>query len=256
MDGLMCDMDGVLYRGDEVIEGAPEAIAAIKRAGIETLFCTNNARYTPDQYLEKLARLGFEIDRSELLTSAMVTAKVLASRGLKGSRALVIGGDGLEVALADEGITRTLPGEKDIDLVVVGWDPSFDYESMTAGARAVIDGATLIASNADATFPAPDGLLPGAGAIVASIERASGHEAEVIGKPHQPMMDAVQEHLAGARSIAAVGDRPDTDLDGARGKGWMTILVLSGVTSADAARKLEPAPDLVIESIADLPGYL
>jgi HAD superfamily hydrolase (TIGR01450 family) len=206
--------------------------------------------------LDKLTGLGFEIERDELITSALVTAEVLASRGLNGARALVIGGDGLEHALTSVGIGVADQGETDVDLVVVGWDPEFHYDALTSAVRAVIGGANLIASNDDATFPAPDGLLPGAGAIVAAIERASGRRADVIGKPHEPMMDAVEKRLAGARFIAAVGDRPDTDLDGGRAKGWKTILVLSGVTSRDEASLLDPAPDAVLESIADLPGYL
>ena len=110
----------------------------------------------------------------------------------------------------------------------------------------------MIATNPDPSFPAEDGLWPGAGSIVAAIEVASGGSAEVIGKPHAPMMDAIEERLAGCDAIAAIGDQPVTDLAGARSKGWATILVLSGVTTADEAAVLDPAPDYVIESLADL----
>jgi 4-nitrophenyl phosphatase len=110
----------------------------------------------------------------------------------------------------------------------------------------------LIASNADATFPAPDGPLPGAGAILASIEVAGGRRAEVLGKPHRPMTDAIVRRLGTEGPTAAIGDRPDTDLAGAFEMGWMTILVLSGVTSRAQAGSLERQPDLILDSIADL----
>ena len=249
----MCDMDGVLYRGDEAIAGAAAAVDRLRAAGIRLAFCTNNSRSTPDQYLAKLDRLGFMVEPSELLTSAMVTARVLVERGATGARAFVVGGEGLRDALGHAGLEVVGPDAVDVDVVVVGWDPSFDYEAMRAASRAVLAGASFLASNDDAAFPAPDGLLPGAGAILASIERASGRRAEVIGKPNEPTMNAVSELLGDAQDVVAVGDRFETDLEGARRRGWATVLVLSGVTSADQAGVLDPAPDLILDSIAELP---
>ncbi|MDQ3940739.1 MAG: HAD-IIA family hydrolase [Actinomycetota bacterium] len=258
IDGLVCDLDGVVYRGDRVVAGAPEAIDALRRAGVRVVFCTNNSRPTVVQYVEKLKRLGVDASPSDIVTSAVVTAKVLTSRGLGGARALAVGGDGVRESL--EAIGIEVVGADDasdrVDLVVVGWDPRFDYNAMRAAAAAVHRGATLIATNSDATFPAPDGLWPGAGAILASIQTASGVAAEVMGKPHEPMMDAVAARLDGARSIGIVGDRPDTDLAGGAARGWTTILVLSGVTDAAGAARLEPQPDLVLDSLADLPAAL
>jgi HAD superfamily hydrolase (TIGR01450 family) len=138
-------------------------------------------------------------------------------------------------------------------VVAVGWDPGFDYDALRRAVLAVLNGAALVASNDDASFPAERGeLWPGAGALLAAIERASGQRAEVMGKPNPPMMDAAARRLDGARRIAAVGDRDDTDLEGGRDRGWTTILALSGVTSAEAAATLDPAPDLVIDALADL----
>jgi HAD superfamily hydrolase (TIGR01450 family) len=248
ISSLVCDMDGVLYRGAETIPGAPEAVARLRAHGVRVLFCTNNSSQTVAQYSDKLAGMGLETRPEDILTSAVVTTEVLIERHLKGKRALIVGGEGLKAVARDADLEIA---SHDIDVVLVGWDRDFDYNKMKLAADAVRDGAVFIASNADATFPAPDGPLPGAGAIVASIEVAGGRSAEVLGKPHRPMTDAILKRLGGGR-IAAVGDRPDTDLAGAFEMGWMTILVLSGVTSADQAASLEPTPDLIVESIADL----
>jgi phosphoglycolate/pyridoxal phosphate phosphatase family enzyme len=251
IDGVMCDLDGVLYRGDVAIPGAAEAIERLRAAGTSVVFATNNSHFTVDEYVAKLARTGVEATPRDVVTSAIVTAEVLSARGFGGRRALVVGGDGIRDALALAGVGLVHEPDE-ADVVVVGWDPAFTYDVMNAAAAAVRAGAPLVATNRDATFPAPDGLWPGAGSILASIETASGRVAEVMGKPNEPMMDAAATRLDGARSIAVIGDRPDSDLDGGRARGWTTILVLSGVTSPEAAATLDPAPDYVVDSLAAL----
>jgi 4-nitrophenyl phosphatase len=252
-DALVCDLDGVVYRGDRAIEGAPEAIASFRDRGVRVLFCTNNSRSTVAQYIEKLADLGVPATAEDILTSAVVTAEVLSERGFAGTTAIVVGGAGIREALADVCISiKDEPEVTVADLVVVGWDPTFTYEAMRRAAGAVRRGAKLIATNDDATFPAADGMWPGAGAILASIERASGARAEVMGKPHDPMMEAAAARLEGCRAIALVGDRPDTDLAGGAARGWTTILVLSGVTPSEEVDGVMPRPDFVLESVADL----
>jgi phosphoglycolate/pyridoxal phosphate phosphatase family enzyme len=248
---LVCDMDGVLYRGADTIAGAPEAVQRLRHNGVRVLFCTNNSSQTVEQYCEKLAGMGIDTAPEDILTSAIVTAEVLNERGLTHKRVLIVGGDGMDAVARDADLEIVQEGAS-ADIVLVGWDRDFDYPKMQRAADAVRDGAIFIASNADATFPASDGPLPGAGAILASIEVASGRRAEVLGKPHKPMTDAIVRRLGATGSIAAVGDRPDTDLAGAFEMGWMTILVLSGVTSREAADSLHPKPDLIVDSIADL----
>lgn len=252
-DALVCDLDGVIYRGDEAIAGASETIAALRTKGVRMLFCTNNSRTTVAGYVDKLARMEVEALPTEIITSAVVTAEVLERRGFSGKTAIVVGGDGIREALTGVCISvKDDPAVTASDLVVVGWDPGFTYDAMRRASMAVRKGARLVATNDDASFPAPDGLWPGAGAILASIETASGHRAEVFGKPHPPMMDAVAARLDGAGSIAVIGDRSDTDLAGGAARGWMTILVLSGVTSPDQVAAISPAPDFVVESISEL----
>jgi 4-nitrophenyl phosphatase len=174
---------------------------------------------------------------------------MLSGRGLAPGPVLVVGGEGIAEELESAGFDVDPGGEP--RLVVIGWDPEFDYDMMRRASLAVRAGATLIATNADASFPAADGeLWPGAGAILSSIETATGARAEVMGKPHAPMMDAVEERLAGARAIAAVGDRAETDLAGARSKGWMTVLVLSGVVQPEDLEGLDEQPDVVARDLA------
>lgn len=250
---LVCDLDGVVYRGDSPIPGAIDALARLASESVPVLFCTNNSRPTIEQYLSKLASLGVDADADEILTSAVVTGEEVRRRGLSGGRAIVVGGPGIREALGHAGVEVDLdPGVRSADLVVVGIDPAFDYDAMARAAFAVRDGAVFIATNDDATFPAPDGLWPGAGAVLASIERASGRRAEVMGKPHPPMMDAAARRLGNVGPVAVVGDRPETDLDGGRARGWKTILVLSGVTSEDQARALSPAPDAILPDLGAL----
>ena len=256
IDGLVCDMDGVLYRGSEPVPGAVEAVSELRRRGVRLVFCTNNSRSTVEQYLEKLRSLGIEARPEEVLTSAVVTAEVLARRGWAGARAVVVGGDGLRAALASIDVEIT-DDSSPVDLVAVGWDPRFDYDAMRRATLALQAGAEFVATNDDATFPAAmeSGtavLWPGAGAILASIEVASGRKAEVMGKPHRPMMEAARARLRDAHRIGIVGDRSETDLAGGAAMGWTTVLVLSGVTARSAVDEVEPPPDVVLDSIADL----
>jgi HAD superfamily hydrolase (TIGR01457 family) len=249
-DGLVCDLDGVVYRLDQPIPGAPQAINTLKDRGVRVLFCTNNSSSTPESFSAKLRSLGVKAGPADVLTSAVVTAEVLHERGSADKRAYIVGGEGIRSALAAVGVSEA--EAETCDLVVVGLDPSFDYAKLDRAAAAVRRGAALVATNNDATLPSPGGAKPGAGSILASIETASGMRAEVMGKPHPPMMDAAARRLAGCERIAVVGDRPETDLAGGAARGWKTILVTSGVTAPEDIDRVSPVPDLVVESIAAL----
>lgn len=252
-DGLVCDLDGVIYRGQQEVEGAVDAVTRLRERGVKILFCTNNSRSSVTDYVTRLNGLGIAVSPDDVLTSAVVTAEILQERGYAGKTAIVVGGTGVREALGDVCISvKDDPAVSVSDLVVVGWDPEFTYDSMKRASVAVRRGAKLIATNDDATFPAEDELWPGAGSILASIETAAGTKAEVMGKPHPPMMAAAARRLEGCNSIAIVGDREDTDLAGGRARGWTTILVLSGVSTAEGAARLEHAPDHILGSIAEL----
>ena len=253
LDALVADMDGVVYRGDEPVPGAAEAVARWRGRGKRIVFCTNNSLFTVAEYVAKLGRVGIPACEDDVVSSGAVLAEVLRERGAAGKKAMAVGAGGLRAGLEAAGVTIDDGDEPDgIDYVVVGWDGSFDYRKMKRACLAVRSGAELLATNSDATFPAPDGLWPGAGAILASIEVSSGRRAEVLGKPHPLMMEAAARRLAGCERIGIVGDRPDTDLAGGAARGWTTILVTSGVTSPEEAELAQPRPDLVLPSHASL----
>jgi 4-nitrophenyl phosphatase len=253
LDALVCDLDGVLYRGDSAIEGSTDAIARARSAGVKIIFATNNATKTPADYVDKLASFGVRATETEIVTAAIVTAEECERRGWQGRSAFLIGGRGIREALAGSGM-ELLAGEaaRRAELIVASNDPEFTYDHLRTAGFALHAGADFIATNGDPTFPASDGLWPGAGAVVAAVEKVAGRRAEVMGKPHKPMMDAIARRLEGCERIAFVGDQPATDLDGARSMGWITILVLSGVTDSAQAGSLDPQPDLILPSLAAL----
>ena len=257
LDGLVCDLDGVLYRGVEPVPGVAAALARIRASGVKVVFATNNATKTLAQYVERLGRFDVQATPEEIVTSAAVTGEEIQRRGWAGRTAFLIGADGMQVALENAGVVLVDGMQaRTADIAVVSSTARFDYQLLATAAFAVRNGADFVASNADPTFPAADGLWPGAGAMLAAVETAAGRRAEVMGKPNPPMMEAVRRRLTGCRNIAVVGDQPGTDLAGGRAMGWTTILVLSGVTDASAAAALKPAPDLVLDSLVDLLGHL
>ena len=142
--------------------------------------------------------------------------------------------------------------ETDVDVLVMGRDKSFDFALLDRAARVVRNGALFIATNDDAAYPSEGAVEPGAGALVAAVQVASGRSPEVYGKPHRPMMEAAAARFPADARLAMVGDQPGTDLAGGRLMGWSTILVLSGVTDAAAAAEIDPPPDLVIDDLSGL----
>lgn len=238
------DLDGVLWRGDAPVPGAAAAVARLRAAGTRVVFVTNNAGATVAEHLAKLERMGVAATPDDLLTSAQAAAMLLAP----GSTALPCAGDGVREALAAAGIRMV--ERAPADAVIVGWHRTFDYDGLARAADAVRAGARLIGTNEDATYPTPQGLLPGAGALLAAVATASGAVPEVAGKPHAPMLALAAERVG--RVDTVVGDRPSTDGALARALGARFALVLSGVTSAADAPRADPAADIVAPDLAAL----
>lgn len=236
------DLDGVVWLADQPIPGAAAAVRRLQSEGQTVAFVTNNSNPTVQQYGEKLAAHGIEA-QGRLVSSAMAAATLVE----RGERVLVLGGPGVREALAARDV-EVVDGDASADAVVVGFHREFDYDRLRRASTAVRRGARLIATNDDATYPTPDGPIPGCGALVAAVERASGAVAEVAGKPFAPMAAAVRERVGGGGIV--VGDRPDTDGRFARVLGFRFALVLSGVTTD--ASCADPAPDLVAADLAAL----
>jgi HAD superfamily hydrolase (TIGR01457 family) len=249
-DAFLLDLDGVLHRGDDPIPTALDAVARLRGRGRAVVFMTNNSARTPERIAHRLSRMGFEADAREVVTSAQVTAEVLAAGG--GGSAYVIGEEGIRTALAACGL-RVLDGEPDgTDHVVVGWDRGVTYDHLRVACLLVERGAGLTATNPDASYPARDGLWPGAGALLAAITTTTGAEPRVVGKPHAPMFEAARAR-AGASRPLVIGDRLDTDIAGAAALWIDSMLVLTGVTRIDDLdRDGAPSPTFAVDDLTAL----
>ena len=242
------DLDGVIWLAERPIEGSPEAVGRLRQAGEKLLFLTNNSSVPVGEVLEKLSGMGIEAERDEVVTSAQAAASMLEP----GITALLCAGPGVREALEERDVNVVREGEA--DAVVVGFHKDFDFERLCVAFRAVRDGARLIGTNDDATYPTPDGAVPGGGSILAAVATAAGVEAEVAGKPHEPMAELVRARVGEEGkelSGVLVGDRPSTDGLMAKRLGVPFALVWSGVTSQQQ-EDLDPAPDMTAEDLASL----
>jgi glycerol 3-phosphatase-2 len=252
--GVVFDLDGVVYLGDEVIPAAPAALDGVRGLGVRVAFVTNNSYRPPDLVAEKLNRLGVKAAPGEVLTSAQAAVRLLGGREeLDGIKVLVVGGPGLRQTLAKAGarlVDRS--AWREAEVVVVGFDPELTYEGVRTATLAIRAGARFVGSNPDTTLPTPEGLWPGAGATLALLQASTGVRPEVAGKPERPLLEAAAAAI-GPGPYLMVGDRADTDLDGAHRLGWATALVLSGVTRPADLPDLAVAPD---QLLADVGGLL
>jgi 4-nitrophenyl phosphatase len=258
---VIFDLDGVVYRGDEPVPGAADLIEFLHRHAVAVRFATNNSMATRRAYVDRLAAMGIGATADEIVTSTSATIEHLRRHAPEVRSVLAIGADGMESDLREAGFDVTMaaaalardPGgrhERSHDAVIVGLDPAVDYARLSSAMAAVAGGARLIATNADARYPTPAGFLPGAGAILAALETATGVSAEIIGKPAPAMFTAILEAagVAGGDAVV-VGDNPDADVAGAHRAGCAAILVLTGVADAAAVTRLtgELVPDAVAE---------
>lgn len=234
------DLDGVVWLADQPLPGAAEAVARLRAAGERVVFVTNNSSERVVDQEAKLASFGIPA-AGDVVTSAVVAVGEVAP----GERVFVCAGPGVEEAVLARGAVPVRDG--DADAVVVGFHRDFDYDEMDRASRAVRRGARLIGTNDDATYPTPQGLVPGNGSILAAVATASGVVPTVTGKPYAPMADHVRA-LVGPVGVA-VGDRPDTDGRFARALGFEWVLVLSGVTGAGDL-PADPVPDRVAADLA------
>lgn len=245
--GWAFDLDGVIWRGSDPIAGSAQAVSTLLAANVDVVFVTNMSAVEPLEVEVKLAGQGID-GRGRVITSAMAAATLVEP----GMRVLSCAGDGVRVCFADRGVEVvdcSEPGASSgaFDAVVVGWHRGFDYERMSAAARAVWGGAQLIGTNDDTTYPTADGLLPGGGAILASIATATGAVPVVAGKPYRPIVDLVRARVGDTGIM--VGDRADTDGRFARALGYDFVLVLTGVT-LKSDLPVDPEPDLVVANAA------
>ena len=240
---VLCDLDGVVWLAHQPIPGSVGGIARLRAHGHRVLFVTNNSATRVEAQVATLEGIGVPA-AGDVLTSAQAAALLLHP----GERALVCGGEGVVQALEARGVVPCFDG--DADAVVVGFHRHFDFDGLARAARAVRRGARLIGTNDDATFPTPDGPIPGGGSILAAVETACGLSAQVAGKPYAPMAALVVAEIGeqAARSAVMVGDRPSTDGRFAVTLGCAYAHVWSGVTPQGTL--IEPTPDLETNDLA------
>ena len=247
--GFICDMDGVIYRGNTLLPGVKEFVAWLEQNGKRFLFLTNSSERSPKELRQKLQRMGLDVGEEHFYTSALATASFLA-RQMPGCTAYVIGAPGLVNALYDRGITMN---DVDPDYVIVGESATYNYEMISRAVSLVMKGARLIATNSDLTGPAESGLVPACRALVAPVELVTGKKAYFMGKPN-PLMMRTGLQMLGVHSEEAVmvGDRMDTDVIAGTESGLTTVLVLSGCTSREEVDDYPYRPSYILNGVGDI----
>lgn len=240
---VVCDLDGVVYRGQTATPGAKEALRTLDEAGLSPYFVTNNSAGEPAGVQRKLAEVvGYRADVDRIVTSALVSASLVETGPV-----LVVGEIGIVSAVEGAGFEVT-EDPSQAATVVVGLARNLDYQGVARAADAIRAGARLIVTNRDPTFPVEGGLLPGAGACAAAVEVAAGVTGVTAGKPTPAMREVIEARVPEG-DIWMIGDRPDTDIALASGPRWHSILVMTGVT--DSTENLDPEPDHVVADLTE-----
>ena len=252
-DVALLDLDGVVYVGPDAVPGVPEALSAARDAGMRLGFVTNNAARTPGDVAEHLTALGVPAATDDVITSSQAAATVVAGLLGEGARVLPVGGPGVAAALTAAGLVVVDRAEDEPAAVVQGYGREVGWLQLAEAIVAIRNGARHVATNLDATIPSPRGPLPGNGAMVGVVTAVSGQEPLVTGKP-DPAMHAECVRRTGARRPLVVGDRLDTDIEGARRAGAASLLVFTGVTDPGTLLAARPdhRPDLLSDDAAGL----
>jgi glycerol 3-phosphatase-2 len=228
-DLVMLDLDGVVYVGDEAVPGAADALRRAHEAGVHLAYVTNNASRSPDAVADKLGQVGVDADASDVVTSAQAAAHLLAARHPKDSLIVNLGSEGLSRALLDAGLKPTDTHNDEAVAIVTGYNPDLVWSDIMRAGMRIKEGLPWVASNTDLTFPLEGGEAPGHGVLVELLQRFSGVEPVVAGKPAPPLLEETIRRVGGERPLM-VGDRLDTDIEGARNLELPSLLVMTGVT--------------------------
>jgi HAD superfamily hydrolase (TIGR01457 family) len=250
-NAVLLDMDGVLYRGPLPLPGVNEMLGLFERRGIVYACVTNNSTLTPAEYEAKLAAMGIRVPAAQVITSSVATRRYLETQAPPGTPAYYIGMNGLREALFDDGYF--VLDEQRPQFVVVGLDREATYAKFQIAALAIRAGARFVGTNPDRTLPTDEGLVPGAGSLLALLHAATDVEPFVIGKPEPAMLrTAIEILVASPRRTLVVGDRLDTDIAGAHTAGLASALMLTGVTTLDELERSPLQPDAVYAGLPEL----
>ena len=253
---LILDMDGVLWKADAPIGDLPATFRRIRERGLKFVFATNNGTKTPEEYQQKLRDLGVEIEPSQVVTSALGIAFLLAKTYPRGTKIFMIGGNGVRTALEEKGY-EILPIERatEAQVFVMGIDREINFQKVAEAALLVRNGVPFYTTNDDKTFPTPRGEIPGSGAWLSIIITATGINPIIAGKPYPILMELALEKLGAQKDeTLVVGDRLETDIAAGNAVGCPTALVLSGVSKREEAEKWTPKIDIIADDLASLIG--
>lgn len=252
--GLILDMDGVLWHDSEPIGNLPDIFAAINSMGLQVTFATNNATKSVSEFLHKLASFGVQVEPEQVVTSADASLRYISKHYSPASRVFVLGSDSLRNLVTKNGFTVLDEDEPAAaDVVLVALDTHINYKKLGNAGLLIRGGAEFIATNTDATYPTPRGLMPGAGTIVAAVAAASGHEPLVIGKPQPTMFEQAMEWMGTQPfETLCIGDRLETDILGGQNAACPTALVLSGVSTFEQAQVWQPQPTIIAKDLSSL----
>lgn len=253
MKGFIFDLDGTVYLGDRMIDGAAEAIHALRRRGDKVVFLSNSSIAARASYAEKLTRMGIPTDARDVLNSSLITARYLQKHLPAGSSVYVIGEQPLRDELAEHGIPLTDEPEM-ADWAVLSWDRQFTYDKLNALYQAAVRGAQIVATNPDSTCPLERGQLPDTGTFIAALEAATGREIDlVVGKPSLISAQAAIDHLGlDSGSCYMIGDRLETDIKMGNDAGMSSVLVLTGVSTREMAEAAPYRPRHILPSIKEI----
>lgn len=247
---LILDVDGVLWRGSEPIGDLAAIFERIHACGLKAVLATNNATRTAPQFIERAAQLGLRLELWQVLTSAHVAARYLRERFPSGGPVYIVGEDGITQALLEQGFCLAEAGER-VLAVVAGIDRGLTYEKLRRATLHIRSGALFVGTNPDKTFPTPEGLVPGAGSVLAALEAASGVAPLLMGKPLPALYQLALERLGCTpQETLVVGDRLETDIVGAQAIGCHSALVLSGVSTEAEACTWQPPLDIIAADLA------
>lgn len=254
INGLILDLDGVLWKDRHPLVDLPATFSKIRSLGLPFILATNNSTISAAALVQKMANYGVSISAAEVVNSSMAAVFLLKNRIPDGSRVFMVGEDGLQEALETSGYVIS---DEDVQAVIAGMDRSVNFEKLKRATLLVRSGALFLGTNPDKTFPTPQGLIPGAGSLLAALEASTGQKPVIAGKPNSTLFEMALERMQlPAEQVLAIGDRLDTDILGGQRAGCRTALVLSGVTSREEAGGWTPPPDIIAGDLAELVSML
>lgn len=253
IQGLIIDMDGVLWRDTEPIGDLPAIFNRIRECGLKMILATNNSTRTIEQYQEKLRGFGVEVEEDQIINSAQAVGNYLQQKFPGGASVYVVGQPGLKATLASCEMDIVDEDEPNVDVVVASLDFNLTYDKLSHASLLIQSGCFFIGTNPDVTLPTPKGFVPGSGTVIGALEIASGVKAKIIGKPEPGLYEmAIGRLQLSPSKTLAIGDRLETDIAGAQKAGIHSALVLSGASTQAQARDFNPQPDIIAKDLREL----